>query len=225
MSHHVACEDAGMSTMSRARVGRPRATAGSTQLAPRDEILDAAAALFVEHGFAATTTRAIAERIGIRQASLYYHFAGKDDILVELLERTVRPSVEFAQTLRDGAARDAAAALHLLAVRDVETLASAPHNVGTLYLLPETNRERFDGFRASRRELRDAYGALATYAATDAVRDSWSTAELGAAIIHLVEIVIPLRRDGDAIDALRVADACLRLCGLDDAAITRARAR
>ena len=212
-----------MSTTSRARVGRPRATAVSTQLAPRDEILDAAAALFVASGFAATTTRAIAERIGIRQASLYYHFPGKDDILVELLERTVRPSVEFAQTLHDDTALDAATALHLLAVRDVETLASAPHNVGTLYLLPETNRERFDSFRASRRELRDAYGALATDAATDAVRDAWSPAELGAAIIHLVEIVIPLRRDGEAIDAVRIADACLRLCGLDDAAIARAR--
>ena len=214
-----------MSTTPRARVGRPRVTAGRTQLAPRDEILDAAAALFVENGFAATTTRAIAERIGIRQASLYYHFPGKDDILIELLERPVRPSVEFAQTLRHDAAIDAAAALHLLAVRDVETLASAPHNVGTLYLLPETNRERFDGFRASRRELRDAYGALGMDAATDAVREVWSTAELGAAIIHLVEIVIPLRRDGEAIDAARIADACLRLCGLDDTAIARARAR
>jgi len=214
-----------MSTTPRARVGRPRATAGSTQLAPRDEILDAAAALFVENGFAATTTRAIAERIGIRQASLYYHFAGKDDILVELLERTVRPSVEFAKRLREDPSLASAAALHMLAVRDVETLAAAPHNIGTLYLLPEANRDRFDGFRASRRELRDAYGAFAMDAATDALRATWTLAELGAAIIHLVEIVIPLRREGEMIDAVRIADACLRLCGLDDAAIAAATGR
>jgi AcrR family transcriptional regulator len=204
-------------------VGRPRATTGgNASVPPRDEILDAAAALFVENGFAATTTRAIAERTGIRQASLYYHFAGKDDILAELLERTVRPSLEFARTLREESL-DPATALHRLAVRDVQTLASAPHNVGTLYLLPEANRDRFDDFRASRRELRDAYGALATDAATDAIRATWTTSELGAAIIHLVEIVIPLRRDGEAIDASHVADACLRVCGLDDAAIDAAR--
>ncbi|MFH8252016.1 TetR/AcrR family transcriptional regulator [Microbacterium sp. B2969] len=213
-----------MSTSPRARAGRPRATAATTQLAPRDEILDAAAALFVEKGFAATSTREIAERIGIRQASLYYHFAGKDDILVELLERTVRSSVELARELRADSALDPAAALHLLAVRDVESLASAPHNIGTLYLLPEAGRERFDGFRASRRELRDAYGAFARDAATDALRDTWTARELGDAIIHLVEIVIPLRRDGEAIDAVRIADGCLRLCGLGDEAIARARA-
>ncbi|MEV5072528.1 TetR/AcrR family transcriptional regulator [Microbacterium sp. LMI12-1-1.1] len=212
-----------MSTTPRARAGRPRATAGSTHLAPRDEILDAAAALFVEHGFAATTTRAIADRIGIRQASLYYHFAGKDDILVELLERTVRPSVEFAASLRADRGLAPAVALHRLAVRDVETLVSAPHNIGILYLLPEANRDRFDGFRASRRELRDAYGTFAWDAATDAIRASWTAAELGAAIIHLVEIVIPLRRDGESIDALHIADACLRVCGLDESAIAAAR--
>lgn len=214
-----------MSASPRPRVGRPRVTAGTTALEPRDEILDAAAALFVERGFAATTTRAIAERIGIRQASLYYHFPGKDDILVELLERTVRPSVEFAKTLRDAASSVApAAALHQLAVRDVQTLSSAPHNVGTLYLLPEANRDRFDGFRASRRELRDAYGSLAWDAASDALRAGWTAAELGSAIIHLVEIVIPLRRDGESIDPVRIADACLRLCGLDEADIAVARA-
>lgn len=212
-----------MSTTSRARAGRPRATAASTAMEPRDEILDAAAALFAEHGFAATTTRAIAERTGIRQASLYYHFAGKDDILAELLERTVRPSVEFAQTLRADESLTPAAALHLLAVRDVQTLASAPHNIGTLYLLPEAGRERFDGFRASRRELRDAYGAFAMDAATDTLRATWSAPELGAAIIHLVEIVIPLRRDGESIDPIHIADACLRLCGLDEPAVAVAR--
>lgn len=214
-----------MSTTPRARVGRPRAHAGSTELEPREEILDAAAALFVENGFAATTTRAIAERIGIRQASLYYHFSGKDDILAELLERTVRPGIDVARMLREDPAIMPATALHTLAVRDIQTLTDAPHNVGTLYLLPEANRDRFDGFRAARRELRDAYGAFARDAATDVVREAWTASELGSAIIHLVEIVIPLRRDGETIDAVRVADACLRLCGLDEAAIAEATGR
>ena len=67
-----------MSATDETRVGRPRSTPSSSGTGARDEILDAAAALFAERGYAGTTTRAIAERVGIRQASLYHHFAGKD---------------------------------------------------------------------------------------------------------------------------------------------------
>ncbi|GAA4350749.1 TetR/AcrR family transcriptional regulator [Microbacterium rhizosphaerae] len=208
----------------RSRAGRPRATRGSTGRDPREEILDAAAALFVENGYAATTTRAIAERTGIRQASLYYHFAGKEEILAALLEQTVRPSVDVARSLRADDRLSPAAALHRLAVYDVEALAAAPHNVGTLYLSPEARHERFAGFRAARRELRDAYGALAEEALADALRGTWRADELGAVIIHLVEIAITLRNDGDPVDAEHVADACLRVCGLHEDAIAAARA-
>jgi AcrR family transcriptional regulator len=96
------CEDGGMAKDDKpARVGRPRAVpdAGSP-LSPREQILDAAAALFAEHGLSGTSTRAIAERVGIRQASLYYHFAGKDDLLVELLTRSVRPASTWCAASR-----------------------------------------------------------------------------------------------------------------------------
>src|ERR1700761_5422625 len=45
----------------------------------REEILDAAAELFTNLGYASTSTRRIADAVGIRQASLYHHFATKDD--------------------------------------------------------------------------------------------------------------------------------------------------
>jgi AcrR family transcriptional regulator len=37
--------------------------------------------MFTTAGYEATSMRAIAEALGIRKASLYYHFAGKEDIL------------------------------------------------------------------------------------------------------------------------------------------------
>ena len=40
-----------------------------------ERVLDTAAALFWEKGYAATTTREIAAAVGIQQASLYYHVA------------------------------------------------------------------------------------------------------------------------------------------------------
>ncbi|MCU1485633.1 MAG: transcriptional regulator, TetR family [Actinomycetia bacterium] len=61
----------------------------------RQRILDAAAELFVERGYEATSLREIAERVGVTKAALYYHFPGKEDLLRALLE----PLEEFQQRL------------------------------------------------------------------------------------------------------------------------------
>ena len=47
----------------------------------RTELLRAAARLFVEKGFAATTTRDIADAVGMRSGSPFYHFRSKQDLL------------------------------------------------------------------------------------------------------------------------------------------------
>jgi AcrR family transcriptional regulator len=53
----------------------------------REQILDAAEELLREQGSAATTTRAVAERAGVRLSLVHYHFGGKGGLLAELLER------------------------------------------------------------------------------------------------------------------------------------------
>lgn len=217
------------------RAGRPRAVPDAApELAPREQILLAAAALFAEQGFGGTSTRAIADASGIRQASLYYHFAGKDDILAELLDRSVRPSTEMARRLENAAAADpsaAAAALHALAEADVALLAAVPHNIGSLYLMPEVRDERFDTFRTQRAELQATYGRLAVRAQTLVKTPDRETAlpaaTLGALLIQVVEVVIPLRRDHDPVsepDQAAIAAAVLRLVGLDTEQIRAARA-
>jgi AcrR family transcriptional regulator len=66
--------------------------ASSTQRMPghlrRDEILTAAAALYIDFGPAKTTTRQIAEAVGISQPSLYAHFPTKDALSYALAERS-----------------------------------------------------------------------------------------------------------------------------------------
>ncbi|NUP50368.1 MAG: TetR/AcrR family transcriptional regulator [Catenulispora sp.] len=200
------------------RAGRPRAIPDpAPDLTAREQILDAAAALFVTQGFGSTSTRAIAEAVGIRQASLYYHFAGKDDILAELLERTVRPSAELAAQLQQRAGTDpaaAATALYELAHADAALLASAPHNVGSLYLIPEVRDQRFDEFRSQRAGLQAVYGRLGRIAG-NRTHDEMSEAVLGALLIQVVEVVIPLRRaDEPPVDPAAVAAAVLRIVGL-----------
>lgn len=60
--------------------GRKPLTA-PTEANRRTELLHAAARLFVEKGFAATTTRDIAEAVGMRSGSPFYHFRSKQDLL------------------------------------------------------------------------------------------------------------------------------------------------
>ena len=50
----------------------------------RQAILDAARALFVEHGVADTTMRGIAAAIGYTPTAIYHHFRDKDALLFEL---------------------------------------------------------------------------------------------------------------------------------------------
>jgi len=52
-----------------------------------DKILDAAADLFATHGYAATTTRAVAERAGVNEVTLFRRFDNKLGILRALGER------------------------------------------------------------------------------------------------------------------------------------------
>ncbi|MEN8184287.1 MAG: TetR/AcrR family transcriptional regulator [Myxococcota bacterium] len=53
-----------------------------------DAILEAAAQVFAERGFAAGTTNRIAQRAGVSVGSLYEYFPNKESILVALVERT-----------------------------------------------------------------------------------------------------------------------------------------
>ncbi|MGK9220550.1 MULTISPECIES: TetR/AcrR family transcriptional regulator [unclassified Microbacterium] len=186
--------------------GRPRAIPGRPGVEPRQEILDAAAALFAERGYAATSTRQIAERAGMRQASLYYHFGGKEEILLALLQASVLPTLERAADFLDEP--DPREALRELAMADVRTLLEEPHNIGTMYLSPETAAEPFAPFRAARAELARVYGTLA-----QRIDPTVDGAFAGACCMQLVELVITLRRDGAATDGIaeRIADACLRV--------------
>ena len=58
--------------------------------ATRARILDAAARLFKDKGFAATSLRDIAATANMKAGSLYYHFDSKEDIVAEVLDLGIR---------------------------------------------------------------------------------------------------------------------------------------
>ncbi len=53
----------------------------------RERILDAAEALFVEHGFEATSMRLITSRAGVNLASINYHFGSKEALIQDVFRR------------------------------------------------------------------------------------------------------------------------------------------
>ena len=53
-------------------------------------ILDAAARVLVERGYAATTTNLVAERAGVSVGSLYQYFPNKDALIAALHDRHAR---------------------------------------------------------------------------------------------------------------------------------------
>ena len=51
----------------------------------REQILNAAARLYAEHGFRGTTTRAIAEEAGVNEVTLFRLFGSKETLIVEAM--------------------------------------------------------------------------------------------------------------------------------------------
>ena len=57
----------------------------------KDRILDAAESLFMEHGFEATSLRAITAAAGVNLASVNYHFGSKEVLFQAVLTRRLDP--------------------------------------------------------------------------------------------------------------------------------------
>ena len=68
----------------------------------RAEILDAAKRLFVEEGYAATTIRRIAAKLGVSSTALYVYFPDKDAILVEICDATFAGLIVELDEVRSG---------------------------------------------------------------------------------------------------------------------------
>jgi len=69
----------------------PKALPVATSGATKDRILDAAEALFMEHGFEATSMRALTAAAGVNLAAVNYHFGTKEVLFQAVLVRRLDP--------------------------------------------------------------------------------------------------------------------------------------
>lgn len=74
----------------------------------RDNLIDTAGQLFLQHGYDATSVRQIADAVGVTEAALYYHFKDGKRGLLEAVIKSQIPNLihivdecESAETLQD----------------------------------------------------------------------------------------------------------------------------
>ncbi|MFC5938024.1 TetR/AcrR family transcriptional regulator [Corynebacterium choanae] len=193
-------------------VGRPRKQSprrrGDTA---REEILDAAAELFTVRGFATTSTHQIAEAVGIRQASLYYHFPSKTEIYVTLLSSMIDPAQRLAQALFT---LEASAPLRLWALVAAESrlLYSTRWNVGRLFQLPVAHSEELQPYMDARAQLQASFRQLAAMIVGDGDPRLDLPFYLAQSVTEMRPNngIAPYQGDGIPEVAVVVADAALR---------------
>jgi AcrR family transcriptional regulator len=90
----------------------------STVTSTRDALLDAAATIMREHGYARTRTRHVAQTAGYSEATLFKHFADKTTLMLAVLQERSTAFTQLAAALddhrgsvEDGLARIARAAI------------------------------------------------------------------------------------------------------------------
>jgi len=74
---------------------KPRHAGAGKRDGPRDtRLLDAAEALLLQEGYAAVTSRRVAERAGVNPGLVYYYFDSMDGLFVELFRRGAERGLE-----------------------------------------------------------------------------------------------------------------------------------
>ena len=63
----------------------------SDQPDTKERILNAAEALFAEHGFTHTSTRRITRTANVNLAAVNYHFGSKDQLIKAVFNRRIKP--------------------------------------------------------------------------------------------------------------------------------------
>lgn len=140
----------------------------------RCAILDAAARLFSDRGYASTSLRDIAQAARMKAGSLYYHFDSKDEIVAEVIQLGVQAAAdEVARQLGRAVSASPAARLrvairgHLRALLAQHTYASA--NIRIYSELPQKLRRRTRAARAGYDKI--WRGLIAECAAAGELRD------------------------------------------------------
>jgi AcrR family transcriptional regulator len=101
----------------------------------KEEILEVATRYFAERGYEGTSMNDVAESVGMRKASLFYHFATKDVLYEAVLDRLIET---LGSALRSAYAGDGSFGERLETAADAATAVLGGHPYAARLLLRET---------------------------------------------------------------------------------------
>ena len=124
--------------------------------AREDAIVQTVNRLLAEKGFEAMTVDEVAAQVGIAKASLYKHFASKEELAAAAMVRVIRLAQDFIQALPDEAqAQDNLRAVvrWTLEVKLAGDMPSLPNQNSSLRAALIANKDYMDGLMALRDRL------------------------------------------------------------------------
>lgn len=151
----------------------------------RSAILACAMSIFAERGYHETTVRHLADEIGVRPASIYYHFHDKQTILREIIQQaTEELLVELQRPPETGDARR-----HLIEMLRTHLHFIYAHSDQARIILEQTHLlrdEEAEAVRAIQRRILDFYRACLTkaYAQHGVENDTASASLLALSVIN-----------------------------------------
>ena len=132
--------------------------------ARREQILLAAMDCFAENGFRGTTTRSLAERVGITEAALYRYFSSKESLYQAIVDRKMREPELVALVAPAATRRDDRGVFGGLAREIFRRMEDDPAFLRILFFTALENHALSEPFFASRvrrlREFVEGYVAL-----------------------------------------------------------------
>ncbi len=127
----------------------------------RQQIVQAAIGLFSRHGFRGTTTREIAEAVGISEAALFKYFATKEDLYTAIIETKSQTDEVIARAGNPAARGDDAGVFRAIGLHFLEEVQRDPTLMRLLLFSALENHELSEMFFRSR--VRGLHEFLADY--------------------------------------------------------------
>jgi AcrR family transcriptional regulator len=177
-----------------------------------DRLLDTAAGLFWDKGYAATTTREIAAALGIQQASLYFHMSSKEDLLHQVFMSSLRQFLADVPPAVQGIGSPQERVRALIHAHVATLLSHQKRNVTMLTEL----RALSPRHRAEVLALRAQYANFVTQTLQDGqaagvIRADIPAAYLCLALLNMLNWTIVWFREGKALSPDQVAEVFVQL--------------
>jgi AcrR family transcriptional regulator len=193
-------------------VPRTRLVRNSKLLRRENEIIDAAARVFSERGYHGTSTQAIADVLGMRQASLYYYLPSKEAALEIVCQRGTDGFVEAAEAVVEGEGAPLGKLARLIAAHlaPIETR----HHYVKVFInerryLPDASRRRLG--RKTRRIERCFEEVILAGIADGSIRRDTNARLAMLAVLGMCNAVINWRETDRGADLREIASGLARL--------------